>query len=50
LRRSYLRNALSSLPEGARLSEADIEFLALETRTSTTNVKEILHVLRGKSG
>jgi 2-amino-4-ketopentanoate thiolase beta subunit len=50
LRRSYLRNALSSLPEGARLSEADIEFLALETRASTINVKEILHVLRGKSG
>ena len=50
LRRSYLRHALASLPEGARLSEADSEFLALETRTSTTNVKEILHVLRGKSG
>ena len=50
LRRSYLRHALASLPEGASMSEADISFLALEIRASTIRVKEILNVLRGKNG
>jgi cysteine synthase len=47
LRRSYLRNALTSIPRGAKLSEVDIEFLAVETRTTVAYVKE---VLGGKSG
>ena len=47
LRRSYLRNALAAIPPGAKLSEADIEFLAVETRTTVPYVKE---VLSGKSG
>ncbi len=50
LRRSYLRNALASLPAGARLSEVDIEFLALETRTRESSVQEMINELRGKIG
>jgi cysteine synthase len=50
LRRSYLRNALSSLPDGATLSAADRAFLAVETRTTETYVKEILNALRRKTG
>jgi 2-amino-4-ketopentanoate thiolase beta subunit len=50
LRRSYLRNAIASLPEGVALMEADLDFLALETRTTKSYVKETLHALRGKSG
>ena len=50
LRRSYLRNAIASLPEGAALMEADLDFLALETRTTKSCVKETLHGLRRKIG
>jgi cysteine synthase len=49
LRRSYLRQALSALPEKSLLSELDCEFLAIETRLSMEKVKEILHGMRGKS-
>jgi hypothetical protein len=47
LRRSYLRHALASIPQGATLSHVDLEFLAVETRTTVAYVKE---VLSGKSG
>jgi cysteine synthase len=50
LRRSYLRHALSSLPDGATLSPIDFEFLAIETRTTVTQVMEMLHELSGKNG
>jgi threonine synthase len=50
LRRSYLRNAMASLPEGVALMEADLDFLAIETRTTKSYVKEILHGLRRKTG
>jgi cysteine synthase len=47
LRRSYLRNAVASVPLGTKLTEIDIAFLALETRTAESYVKE---VLSGKGG
>ncbi len=50
LRRSYLRNAMESLPEHAALSDADIEFLIVETHSTRTFVEETLDALRGKAG
>lgn len=50
LRRSYLRNAIASLPEGVAWMETDLDFLALETRTTKSYVKDILHGLRRKTG
>ena len=46
VRRSYLRNALDSVPEEVRLTDADLEFLAAETRTDRTDVEEIIDGLR----
>jgi cysteine synthase len=40
VRRSYLRNAVGALPEGARPGPEDIEFLAAETRASAAYVEE----------
>ncbi len=45
VRRSYLRNALAALPEGAGPEPEDIAFLAAETRTSTDYVEEALDAL-----
>jgi len=42
VRRSYLGNAIAALPEGARLGAFDVEFLAAETRTTTSYVEEVL--------
>jgi cysteine synthase len=50
LRRSYLRNALASLPTDARLSEVDIQFLAVETRMKESYVQEMLNELCEQSG
>ena len=50
LRRSYLRNALDSLPEGTRLGDTDIGFLAAETRSSRSYVQETIDELYGKTG
>jgi len=50
LRRSYLRNAIASVPEAAALIETDFDFLATETRTTKSYVKEMLHGLRRKTG
>jgi cysteine synthase len=47
LRRSYLRNAVASIPREAALTEIDIGFLAAETRTTEAYVKE---VIGGQSG
>ena len=45
VRRSYLRNVLSSMPEGAELADVDIEFLAAETRTAPSSIEEMVHEL-----
>jgi len=50
LRRSYLRNALTSLPMGANLTAVDLDFLAEETRTTPSYVQETLDALRSKTG
>lgn len=46
VRRSYLDNALDSLPEGATLEAVDIAFLAAETRTTPAYVEEVIRELR----
>lgn len=43
VRRSYLRHALTSLPDGEVPTQADVEFLAAETRTTPTYVHEVIH-------
>jgi len=50
VRRSYLHNAITQLPQGESLSEIDLAFLAEETRISPTHVQEILNELTGKTG
>jgi cysteine synthase len=50
VRRSYLQNAIQWLPQGERLSDIDLAFLAEETRLSQTHVQEILNELTGKTG
>jgi cysteine synthase len=50
LRRSYLRHAFAATPKDAALTEKDLEFLAVETRTETAHVEEILHGMHGTSG
>ncbi len=45
LRRSYLRNVVASLPEGSGLGEADVHFLADETRWSPDRVRKEIHAL-----
>ncbi len=49
IRRSYLRHALASLPEGARLTETDIAFLAVETRCGPNSIREFIHETNGKA-
>ena len=49
LRRSYLKNAMESLPEGDLLCDTDMDFLAVETRTNQSYVKEVIDEL-GKRG
>ncbi|MCK5620758.1 MAG: PLP-dependent lyase/thiolase, partial [Alphaproteobacteria bacterium] len=49
VRRSYLRNAIESLPEGAGLSDVDLAFLSEETRSSQTYVREVIDEMRGKT-
>ena len=43
VRRSYLRNAIESLPEGVRLTGVDVEFLAAETRSSKDYIQEVIN-------
>ncbi len=49
VRRSYLRNALTSYPTGEGLSEDDLAFLAAETRSSPADVMEVIDELRGET-
>jgi cysteine synthase len=46
VRRSYLRNAVATLPEGAQLDAIDIEFLAAETRATASYIQEVLDDIR----
>jgi cysteine synthase len=50
LRRSYLKHAADELPERQGVAGVDLEFLALETRTSTDYVKEVLDECRAEAG
>ena len=45
VRRSYLRHAIETLPAGKSLDGIDVEFLAVETRTSQTWVEEVINEL-----
>jgi threonine synthase len=42
VRRSYLKNALDTLPEGREPTEVDLAFLADETRTGVSYVREVI--------
>jgi len=42
IRRSYLRNALDSLPEGEDITATDVAFLAVETKTDESYVREVI--------
>ena len=44
IRRSYLRNALDSIPEGENVNETDIAFLSAETRSDETFVREAIEL------
>lgn len=46
VRRSYLRNALASLPDGAEPDDGDVTFLAEDTRSSEAEIREVIHALR----
>ena len=46
LRRSYLRHALEAVPQGSRLDDPDLEFLAAETRWGLATVKEEIDEMR----
>jgi len=50
VRRSYLRNALGSIPKDAPLGENDLEFLAEETRLGAEQLQEMIDGLRRESG
>jgi cysteine synthase len=50
VRRSYLRNAIASIPEGECPGAADLEFLAAETRSTLSYVREFIHEMRRKTG
>jgi len=50
VRRSYLRNAIATLPEHAVLGDMDIAFLAAETRSGRAFVEETIDELRAKTG
>ena len=47
LRRSYLKNAIMSMPKGASLNDVDMNFLAAETRTNHTYVEEVIDEFSG---
>lgn len=50
IRRSYLRNAVASLPDGAKLDFGDLDFLAAETRTTPLYVQEAIDEMCRKTG
>jgi len=50
IRRSYLRHALESLRPGEALTDADLDFLAAETRLSPNEVGETIDEIRRTTG
>ena len=50
VRRSYLRNAMQSVPPGTLLSETDIAFLAEETQADSHYIEEVIDELAGTAG
>jgi 2-amino-4-ketopentanoate thiolase beta subunit len=50
VRRSYLRNALATLPAGTEPTPVDLAFLAAETRATTGYVREVIDELRAPVG
>jgi cysteine synthase len=50
IRRSYLRNAMASLTDGAKLEVGDLDFLAAETRTTPIYVQEAIDEMHRKTG
>jgi len=42
IRRSYLRNALKTLPEGQEITEVDIQFLAEDAKTTVEYVRKVI--------
>ena len=50
LRRSYLRHALSAVGGAGGLRDADLAFLAAETRSTPSYVKEVMSGLPGTTG
>jgi cysteine synthase len=50
VRRSYLRHAQDALRAGAHVEEADLAFLAVETRWSRERVREVLDERHGSTG
>jgi hypothetical protein len=50
IRRSYLRNAVHSLPEGETVTEPDVAFLAADSKTTQDYVREVIKELYGKTG
>jgi len=49
IRRSYLRNAFNSLPQGQTPSDRDMEFLAADTKSTQEYVRGIIKGLYGKN-
>jgi cysteine synthase len=49
VRRSYLRNALASVPKDTQLDEVDLAFLATETRSTPESVKEMIDAHRAST-
>ena len=49
VRRSYLRRAAESLTEGERLTDADLNYLVAETRSSRVYVEETINDVRAKT-
>ncbi len=50
VRRTYLRNAIETLPKGAQLGDVDIEFLSEETRTNSSYIEDVINECYGKAG
>ncbi len=49
IRRSYLRNAFNSLPQGQTPGDTDIKFLAADTKSTQDYVREVIRELYGKN-
>jgi cysteine synthase len=50
VRRSYVRHALKSIPDGQPLSEIDLDFLVTETRSSRVYMEEVVNEWHRKTG